>query len=106
MILEKEIQKGILKYLSYNKNCLVWRNNTGGFGGEYKGKKWFVRAGLKGSADIFVIVGPQGKFVAIEVKRPGSKQTDDQKKFQADVEALGGTYILARGVDDVIARGL
>lgn len=42
-----------------------------------------------------------GRTVYIELKRPGGRQRPDQVQFQADVEAAGGTYILARGVEDV-----
>lgn len=105
-LLEKDIQRGILEYLAYSRKGFFWRNNSGAFGGEHKGKRWFVKAGLKGSADILGLVPPQGQFVAIEVKRPGEKQTDAQREFQQTVEARGGVYILAYSVEDVRERGL
>ena len=42
-----------------------------------------------------------GQTVYIEVKTFTGKQRPDQIQFQADVEAHGGTYIVARGVEDV-----
>lgn len=54
----------------------------------------------KGVADITgVQVG--GHSLYIEVKKPGTYQSKDQKKFQENVEAYGGTYIVARSVGDV-----
>jgi hypothetical protein len=37
----------------------------------------------------------------IEVKRPGSKQSDAQREFQVRLEAAGGVYVLAMSIDDV-----
>jgi len=42
-----------------------------------------------------------GRFLAIEVKRPGETQSDEQVKWQAMVESMGGLYILATDVEDV-----
>lgn len=42
-----------------------------------------------------------GRFLAIECKRPGEKQDDDQVKWQAMVERHGGLFILAYSVEDV-----
>jgi hypothetical protein len=42
-----------------------------------------------------------GRFLAIEVKKPGEKQDDDQVKWQAMIERHGGLYILAHSVADV-----
>ena len=42
-----------------------------------------------------------GQTVYIEVKTFTGKQRSDQIQFQADVEAHGGTYIVARGIEDV-----
>ncbi len=113
---EKEIQDSILEYLKM-RGVFCWRQNTGGMAGEHKGKKWFVRFGYPGVADIIGIL-PQkclltphddivscgriaGTFLAIEVKRPGAKQADSQIEFQRQVETHGGIYILATSVDEV-----
>lgn len=80
-------------------NLRIWRNNTGAFGTEDR----FVRFGLEGSADFLGILGPSGRFLAIECKSPSGRQTDQQKAFQAMVERFGGVYILARSTDDVEA---
>lgn len=43
-----------------------------------------------------------GRFLAIEVKGPKGKQSDEQAEFQKAVEAAGGIYCLARSLQDVI----
>ena len=40
--------------------------------------------------------------MGLEVKAPKGKQSDHQKEFQRKLEAAGGWYILAHGLDDVL----
>ena len=67
---------------------------------------WFVvkihqsLGSYKGIADLYAIKG--GRSVWIEVKTPRGRQSKHQVRFQCDVEAHGGEYLLARDVDDVI----
>ena len=44
----------------------------------------------------------EGKFVAIEVKRPKGRLTDGQEKFLHNVRAAGGIAFVAYSVDDVV----
>ena len=98
-MLEKHIQAQILHYLAL-KNVFHWRNNTGGATYQGKnGKKSFVRFGQPGMSDILGIY--KGKFLAIEVKRPGGKVTELQKKFLEAIESNDGIAILAYDLDDV-----
>ena len=66
---------------------------------------WFVirhQQGLgchKGLSDLTAIKG--GKTVYIEVKKPKGKLSEWQLDFQADIEAHGGLYVVARSVEDV-----
>ena len=82
---ETDIQNAIREYLR-------WRG-------------WFVirhQQGLgchKGLSDLTAI--KNGKTVYIEVKRPMGKQSEWQLDFQADIEAHGGLYVVARSVEDV-----
>lgn len=95
---ESEIQAEIFNNL-VNLGIFCFRNNSGAFAGEYKGKKRYIQFGLPGSSDLIAIV--EGIFVGIEVKRPGGKQSDYQKAFQRNVEEAKGIYILAFSWDDV-----
>ena len=53
----------------------------------------------KGFPDLTAL--KDGKTIYIEVKTPAGKQSAYQVAFQKVCEAHGGTYILARGVEDV-----
>jgi len=70
---EAQIQKSILDYLAL-RSVLFWRNNTGAYNTEYKGKKRFIRFGFKGSPDIFVV--KEGKIYGIEIKTEKGTQND------------------------------
>jgi hypothetical protein len=95
---ESEIQKAILEWLAYKRIC-HWRNNSGAMVSEYKGKRRFMRFGKVGSPDIFAV--KDGVCYGIEVKRPGGKQSDAQREFQARLEAAGGRYLLVYSIEDV-----
>lgn len=47
-----------------------------------------------------------GRTVYIELKRPGGRQRRDQEVFQRNIEAVGGEYILCRGIEDLQERGI
>lgn len=80
-----------------------YRNNTGAFRGEYKGKRRFVRFGTPGAPDIVVV--HKGRYVGIEAKRPGGKLSDDQRRFGAELEAAGGVYAIVASLDDAAGIG-
>lgn len=98
-LLEKDIQKQILDWLRLHGATAI-RVNSGAMAGDYKGKKRFVRMNdTVGCSDILCCW--RGRFVAIEVKRPGNKPTLDQESFLQTVERSGGLAIVAYSVDDV-----
>jgi hypothetical protein len=43
----------------------------------------------------------KGVCYGIEVKAEKGRQSDAQKEFQVRLEAAGGVYVLARGIDEV-----
>lgn len=53
-----------------------------------------------GISDFLVCL--DGKFVAIEIKRPGHHMTPKQELFQHEVRAAGGIAFVAYSVDDVV----
>mgnify|MGYP001446516152 CR=1 FL=1 len=68
---------------------------------------FYVLQGLgayKGIPDLIAV--KNGRVLFIELKTPRGRQSDYQRKFQADLEAHGGEYILCRGIDDLIERGI
>lgn len=77
--------------------AIFWRNQTGALPSR-TGR--VVRFGLNGSPDIIGCI--RGRFVGIEVKSATGKQREAQINFQRAFERAGGTYVLARSVDDVL----
>lgn len=96
---ETLLVKEILLYLQQRKDLMAWRNNVGG----QKIGNRFVQFGVKGHADVFGIL-KGGQFFAVEAKVCPNKQSPEQKVFQEAIEALGAMYILAYGIEDVIAE--
>ena len=96
---ENELAHLIKEYLSV-KRYFFWRNNTGAFVGEYKGKKRFVKYGAVGSPDFFLV--HEGTLYGIEAKAPKGKQSESQIEFEKNLVANGGVYILAHDLDDVM----
>lgn len=116
----------VLKQIMLALGCLpklrIWRNNTGQLwsGSQIikfdRGKTVYVekgdvllknaypvKFGLEGSADILGIIAPDGRFLAIEVKRPkGGRQSERQQNFEGMVKAMGGIYILARSPEEAL----
>jgi hypothetical protein len=96
---EREVQSAITDWLTH-KHYFWWRNNTGSFLGEYKGKKRFVRFGKKGSPDIFVLI--KGRLIGIEVKGDGGFQSQVQKEFEVEFTRAGGVYLLCFSLEDAM----
>ena len=83
----------ILEALSAIPGVLVWRNNTGA----YKVASRFIRYGLcPGSSDVIGLAN--GRFLALEVKTPIGKVTEDQERFLAAVNTNGGIGRVVRSV--------
>ena len=55
-----------------------------------------------GTADILGVSGDgSGRFIAIEVKTPRGRLSENQKSFLDDINKCGGIGFVARSVDDV-----
>lgn len=69
-------------------------------------KGWFIFPILqsmgcyKGISDFIAIKG--GRVVFIETKKPGGKQSQEQKDFQFLVKAHGGEYFLVDCYEDLV----
>lgn len=126
MTLEISIQHEILLALSQEPDVTLWRNNTGvaDFAvrredlrrwvrhlivGQYRPVLDEVQAALRapgrvryglapGSSDL-VGIGPRGRFLALEVKQPGKKPTEEQERFIAIVRAAGGVAEVVTSVE-------
>jgi hypothetical protein len=72
--------------------------------GEYGIAFALVRFGTPGSPDIIVV--HVGRPYFLEVKRPGTYQSADQKEFQESSEKAGAYYAVVRSIEDVQQLGL
>jgi len=54
----------------------------------------------KGIPDIIAI--KNNRVLFLEIKRPGGRQSDYQKQFQADIEGQGGEYYIVKCLEDLI----
>lgn len=98
---EQNIQKAIIDYLRI-KRYVVFKHHSTGFTVR-DGKVAAFRYSEKGISDI-IACSPQGTFVAIEVKRPGGKPTDEQIQFIKQIILNGGIAFVAHSIDETIQR--
>lgn len=99
--LEKDIQNAILEYLRA-KRVFCWKEHSSGI---YKQDgTGYIPLGLKGKADILGC--HNGKFLAIEVKRPSGKLSVEQYEFLTNIRNAGGIAFVATSIDDVILNGI
>jgi Holliday junction resolvase len=94
---ESEVLRACKEYLSLRGAAFVRVN-----GGRFKipgTNRWFRSTDKNGVADILVCC--RGKFYAVECKSAKGRLSEEQKEFRAYVERAGGTYVLARGIEDL-----
>ena len=84
---EQDIQKEILDFLRSIGYLAIKQNNIG----------IYARAGVP---DI-IACSSEGKFIGIEVKRPGQKPKPIQDAFLDAINKIGGVAFCATSVDDV-----
>ena len=97
------------------EGILWFRMNSGAMFGSHKGKKWAVKFGTKGMADViaFRTVNQNSgchsptcwcadtRVLWLEIKAPKGVQSAEQKAFQQLVESHGHQYLLIRDVDQL-----
>lgn len=96
---EADIQRSIQIAMSAMGHR-VFRNQVG----EYRVGNRYISYGLcVGSSDLIGWTN-DGKFLAIEVKRPGKKPTAQQKLFIDTVNSYGGIGIVATSVESAVSQ--
>lgn len=106
--LEKEVQQSILDWLGYQSEWFGWRQNAGMSINRYTSKSGhtsthaFRAAAIDGISDIIGMW--DGRFVAIEVKRPGERVKPDsnQALFLENVRRHKGIAIEASDLHTVM----
>ena len=93
---ERSVQRAILLYLRI-KGCLVAVTDAGA---AYRAGAFFGDSIPAGWPDITGVL-PSGRFVGVECKAPGGRQSPMQKAIEEAIRKRNGIYILAWSVDDV-----
>jgi hypothetical protein len=101
---ESVIQTAILKWLrvlgipAIRVNSRVFEVPDGTRRGGFR----LMRANdVKGTSDILACLPPEGRFLALEVKRPGEKLSLDQSAFLAWIASAGGISARVTSCQDV-----
>lgn len=98
---ESALLKSTLAYLRAMQ-IKAWRNNTGGIRWTRKdGRAAVTKFGLPGASDVFGIL-PDGRFLAIETKRPSESPTPEQWRFLLEIQRSGGVAFWASDFDHVM----
>lgn len=91
------ITANVLRMINLQPNCVGYRVNNTGIWDEKK--KLFRTANTqKGLPDIFACI--RGRFVGIEVKAKGDRQSNDQKIIEQEIKAAKGVYLLTHSTDE------
>lgn len=94
-MIESQLMDRIRLVLGSDPAGCWWRNNTGV--ADQRGH--VVRYGLgNGSADLIGLF--RGRFVAVEIKTPTGRQSEDQRRWQSLVESKQGVYVIVRSEDE------
>mgnify|MGYP000721058787 CR=1 FL=1 len=101
--LEKDIQKSIIQYLQF-AGCAVVRVNSGAVAIKGKRSRFIKFNDSPGCSDLLCCI--EGRFVAIEVKRPASrteaKHLAEQQAFQERIRKSGGYGYFVTSVKEVV----
>ena len=101
---ESQIQSAIRLALGQRDDVMLFRINVGKFRPLNGPQNRVIQSAPPGVPDLLGVLGPDGRAIAIEVKHVKGRQGPEQVAFQKAWEARGGLYVVARSVDDVIAR--
>ena len=94
---EKVVLRACVAYLATRGDVVWWRSNNAGVRvGD--GATRYAFHGRKGVPDIICILRG-GRFLGVECKSATGKQSPEQKAFQAEIERVGGLYLLVRSAE-------
>lgn len=96
-----QVENAIVEFIHYRGG---WARvvHTTGIPLAVKGKiiRWKKNPKMKGMADLYVM--EKGITTRVEVKRPGDKENDDQKRDRERWEAAGGPSLIVSDIDDFL----
>ena len=93
---ERAVQKAVVAYLR-TRNCLVAVTDAGA---AYKAGAFFGESLPAGWPDVTGLL-PDGRFIGVECKAPGGRQSPAQKAMEQEIRRRNGIYVLARSVEDI-----
>ena len=93
---ERAVQKAVVLWLRA-RGCLVAVTDAGA---AYRAGAFFGDAIPAGWPDVTGLL-PDGRFIGVECKAPGGRQSPAQKLIEQEIRRRNGIYVLARGVEDV-----
>jgi len=89
---EGRIKAACLRYLE-KRGFMAWNNPSGAV--RIAQDRW-LHFGKKGSADILGCLSG-GRFLAVEVKAPSGRLSQEQQVFLEAIRSLGGLALVVRG---------
>lgn len=98
---ESEIQKSCLEYLRVACGWPVWRFNSGAM---IMNKRFVRFHTARGCSDLAGLIPPSGRFLAVEVKRPGNEATELQQGWLDEVARSGGLALVIHSVGELQER--
>jgi hypothetical protein len=96
-MLEQHIQRTILDYLRW-KGIPCYKHQNAGI---RKPDGSYIPTHTRGVSDIIGCLPKTGRFLAIEVKRPSGKPTQEQQQFIDTINDAGGLAFVAHSVEEV-----
>jgi hypothetical protein len=97
--LETKIRNDIFIKLNSIPGCVVWRNNVG-VATAASGNTIRYGVGGDGGSDLIGIY--KGKFLAVEVKTPTGRLTENQKRYIELVNKKGGIAFVATSEEEAL----
>jgi hypothetical protein len=97
-VTESDVMTAVHQALSVH-GIFHWRNNTGA----HREKNRFIRYGHPGSSD-YIGICPDGRFLAVECKRPGGRPSENQTEFINRINGSHGVAIMADSVESLIRQ--
>ena len=101
---EQDLQRTALHWLNLQPDIFAWRNQSVGV--YDANKKVFRKKGafeISGTSDVLGVFS-DGRIIAIEVKKPGSKESslsDAQKAFLAKIKKMNGICGWIQSIEDL-----
>lgn len=97
---EKDLEMLVLDYLN-KRGIFAFKIQTVGiWDADKKVYRNLSKFCLRGTSDILGVM-PNGRFLAIEMKGPKGRATQEQLAFISKVKRQGGVAFIARGIEDI-----